>query len=50
MKDRWAKFMADQEWADIKKKTGTINGPLVGEIQERTLELMDYSPRNSLVW
>ena len=22
MKDRWAKFMADQEWSDIKKETG----------------------------
>jgi hypothetical protein len=48
MKDRWAKFMADKEWADIKKETAK-NGPLVGEIVERTLELTDYSPRTSLL-
>jgi len=48
MKDRWAKFMADQEWKDIKKATGTL-GPLVGEIQDRTLALTDYSPRRSLL-
>jgi hypothetical protein len=48
MKDRWEKFMADKEWADIKKETAK-NGPLVGEIVERTLELTDYSPRTSLL-
>src|SRR5687767_14866446 len=30
MKDRWAKFMADKEWADIKKVTGAQEGPMVG--------------------
>ncbi|MBI3788800.1 MAG: NIPSNAP family protein [Ignavibacteriales bacterium] len=45
MKDRWARFMADQEWIDIKKETSKVNGALVGEIQNRTLELTDYSPR-----
>jgi len=48
MKDRWAKFMADKEWADIKKETGRIQGSLVGEIEDRTLELTDYSPRKTL--
>jgi heme-degrading monooxygenase HmoA len=39
----WRAFMADQEWADIKKATRD-RGDLVGEIQDRTLLLTDYSP------
>ena len=45
MKDRWAKFMADQEWAAIKKETAAKHGQLVGEIQDRTLNLTAYSPQ-----
>jgi hypothetical protein len=45
MKDRWAKFMADQEWKDIKKETAAKYGAMVGEIQDRTLRLTAYSPR-----
>jgi NIPSNAP len=48
MKDRWTKFMADQEWADIKKATAKVHGDLVGDIEDRPLELTDYSPRQSL--
>ena len=48
MADRWKKFLQDQEWIKIKKETGEINGPLVGEIQDRTLYLTDYSPRKVL--
>jgi hypothetical protein len=48
MKDRWTKFMADQEWKDIKKETGAKYGNLVGEIQDRTLRLTSYSPREVL--
>jgi hypothetical protein len=48
MSDRWEKFLRDQEWIKIKKETGEINGPLVGEIQDRTLYLTDYSPRKAL--
>ena len=48
MKDRWAKFMADQEWAAIKKETAAKYGNLVGEIQDRTLRATDYSPRTAL--
>jgi hypothetical protein len=47
MKDRWAKFMADQEWANIKKETRKY-GSLVGKIEDRTLELTDYSPHKVL--
>ena len=48
MTDRWEKFLHDPEWIKIKKETGEMNGPLVGEIQDRTLYLMDYSPREVL--
>jgi hypothetical protein len=48
MTDRWEKFLRDEEWTRIKKETGEINGPLVGEIQNRTLYLTDYSPRKAL--
>jgi len=48
MADRWEKFLRDQEWIKIKKETGEMHGPLVGEIQDRTLYLTDYSPRKAL--
>jgi hypothetical protein len=48
MSDRWEKFLRDQEWIKIKKETSEISGPLVGEIQDRTLYLTDYSPRKVL--
>lgn len=48
MNDRWEKFLGDPEWIKIKKETVEINGPLVGEIQARTLYLTDYSPHKVL--
>jgi hypothetical protein len=42
--DRWAKFMADQEWAAIKKRTAAEHGRLVGAIEDRVLAVQDYSP------
>jgi hypothetical protein len=48
MQDRWAKFMADKEWSDIKKETAAKHGKLVGEIQDRTLNLTAYSPQKKL--
>ena len=48
MSDCWEKFLRDQEWIKIKKETGEMFGPLVGEIQDRTLYLTDYSPRTEL--
>jgi len=48
MNDRWEKFLRDPEWIKIKKETGEINGPLVGEIQARTLYLTGYSPHKTL--
>jgi hypothetical protein len=49
MTDRWEKFLRDQEWIKIKKETSEVYGPLVGEIEDRTLYLTDYSPRKVLV-
>ena len=49
MKDRWAAFMADQEWSDIKAESSRIHGQFVGGIEERTLFLTDYSPARSLL-
>jgi NIPSNAP protein len=49
MKDRWSKFMADQEWKDIKKETAAKYGKLVGEVQDRTLSLTAYSPQKKLI-
>ncbi len=48
MKERWAAFMADQEWAEIKKVAAEAHGSLVGDIEDRTLELTDYSPSGQL--
>jgi hypothetical protein len=44
MNDSWAKFMADEEWARIKKESATRHGDLVGEIDDRILRLTEYSP------
>jgi hypothetical protein len=45
MKDRWSRFMQDQEWSRIKKETAAKHGTLVGEIEDRTLTFTSYSPR-----
>jgi pimeloyl-ACP methyl ester carboxylesterase len=49
MTDRWERLMADQEWSAIKKDTGQSYGRLVGDIQDRTLLLTDYSPNRRLL-
>src|SRR3546814_2029771 len=38
MKAAWAAFMADPEWAAIKKETGARHGRFVDAISDRTLE------------
>lgn len=40
----WAKFMADEEWKEIKRVTRAEHGDLVGEIEDRVLVPTDYSP------
>jgi hypothetical protein len=36
--------MADAEWAEIKRVTSAEHGVLVGEIEDRVLAPLDYSP------
>jgi hypothetical protein len=40
----WAKFMADEEWKEIKRVTSAKYGDLVGAINDRELVLTGYSP------
>ena len=40
----WDRFMADEEWKEIKRVTGTQHGSLVGEIEDRVLAPTAYSP------
>ncbi|WP_255516275.1 NIPSNAP family protein [Luteimonas suaedae] len=47
MRDSWERFMADEEWAEIKRVTGREHGRFVGGIEERTLRPTDYSPLRS---
>ena len=49
LKDRWAKFMQDQEWKDIKKRTGAQHGVMVGDIEDRKLRATEYSPQKVLL-
>ena len=44
MKAAWAAFMADAEWAAIKRETGARHGRFVDAISDRTLEPVPYSP------
>jgi hypothetical protein len=41
---RWAEFMADVEWTEIKRVTAAEHGSLVGAIEDRLMSLTDYSP------
>ena len=43
MRAAWAAFMADEEWAEIKRVTAAEHGSLVGGIQDRVLEATTYS-------
>ena len=44
MRERWAAFMADAEWAEIKRHTVREHGQFVGDIEELTLVPTAYSP------
>jgi hypothetical protein len=34
----WRRFMADEEWKDIKRVTNAEHGDLVGDIEDRVLD------------
>ena len=44
MKEGWARFMADEEWKEIKRTTRAEHGDLVGAVEDRVLTPTDYSP------
>ncbi len=44
----WAAFMADAEWFEIKRVTHAEHGLMVGQIEDRLLVPVDYSPSRSL--
>jgi hypothetical protein len=48
MEQSWDRFMADQEWKEIKKATAAAHGTYVEKVESRTLLLTDYSPSKSL--
>jgi hypothetical protein len=43
--EAWRRFMADEEWKEIKRVTSAEHGDLVGEIEDRTLVATPYSSR-----
>lgn len=43
MAERWAGFMADEEWSRIKDESAARHGQLVGRIQSRAMRLTPYS-------
>ena len=43
MRDAWQRFLADEEWREIKRRTAAEHGDLVGEIEDRVLVETDYS-------
>lgn len=47
MQAAWAAFMADPEWAEIKRITAAEHGKLVGEIEDRVLTPTDYSRQSN---
>ncbi|ABF54080.1 NIPSNAP family protein [Sphingopyxis alaskensis] len=48
MKAAWAAFMADEEWAAIKRETGARHGRFVDAISDRTLEPLPWSPGRAI--
>ena len=40
----WTAFMADAEWSEIKRVTSAEHGLMVGAIEDRLLQTVDYSP------
>ena len=44
MRDAWAKFMANEEWKEIKRVTSAQHGDLVGAIEDRVLVPTSYTP------
>ncbi len=45
MRRCWESFLADEEWAEIKRRSAdAAAGPLVGEIDDYIIDPVDYLP------
>lgn len=44
MKASWDRFMADREWQRIKDETMARDGKMVGTIEDRAMQVVDYAP------
>ena len=47
--EAWKKFLADQEWIAIKKASTAKFGDLVDDVQDRSLDILPYTPLSSQV-
>jgi heme-degrading monooxygenase HmoA len=47
--DAWKKFLADEQWIAIKKATAAKFGDLVDDVQDRSLDMLPYTPPPSRV-
>jgi len=45
----WKAFLADPEWIAIKKSSSAEFGDLVDEVQDRSLDMLSYTPAPSKV-
>lgn len=45
----WKNFLADPEWIGIKKTTAAKWGDLVDDVQDRSLDMLPYTPKPSLM-
>lgn len=45
----WKRFLADPEWVEIKRVTAARWGDLVDDVQDRSLDLLPYTPKPSMV-
>lgn len=44
MAEGWRRLAEDEEWTEIKRRTAASHGQLVGDIDERVLRAVPYSP------
>lgn len=45
----WKKFLADPEWIAIKRSSSAKFGDLVDDVQDRSLDMLPYTPAPSQV-
>ena len=45
----WKKFLADEQWIAIKKASTEKFGDLVDEVQDRSLDMLPYTPAPSRI-